>query len=392
MSAAKIPNYRAALTLQGADGNFFVAGKLAPKRRERRWLIVSTHKAHPHLSSNKLGAKLKADPKTVKHWLDIYERTGDVQDQHRSGRKKALTGSAIKQFKQVVAEQEGPVLTSSRTCAQLLQSALGVMVSARTVRRTLGTAGWKHGHGKKVIQISPNQKLKRLKFAQKHLSLRTKFSKWMFTDSKIFQLRRTSAKPGLKVWYSPEARPTVPVVKHSQGLHVYVGVTKYGATKLLFVTGGGGRKSTHINPKTGQPHAGVSAAEYQEQVLPSLIKDGQDIFAQRSRWGSEWVFQQDGAKPHTAKTTKAMLDVELGGRVVNDWPPSSPDLSWVENIWSWAERQLHTHHPNLQSLAELEAALVQVFDTVPKEMLKNYVRGMPERLRRCVALGGDLID
>ena len=303
-----------------------------------------------------------------------------------------LTEHVLEDFQQVVAEQAAPVLTSSRACAELMQSSLGVQVSDRAMRRHLRAAGWNHGHGRKVIALSADSRLKRLNFARKHLSLKTSFSSWMFSDSKIFQLHRTSAKLGLKTWYAPKKRPIVPVFKHSPGLHAYVGVTKFGATKLFFVTGGGGRKSTYINPKTGLPYDGVCAAEYQEQVLPGLIQDGQRIFARASRWGSEWLFQQDGAKAHTAKTTKAVLNGQLPGRVVHDWPPNSPDLSWVENIWSWAERQLHIDHPNLQSLAELEAALVQVFSKIPKQMLANHVRGMPNRLQRCVELEGDVID
>ena len=219
MTVAKFAAFKAAQPQEGVDCNKLVAGKLESKRAEKRWLIVSTHKANPELTEHEVAARVKADPKTVKLWLEVYKRTGGVQDQPRSGRKQILTGAVLEQFKQVVAGQQAPLLTSARTCAQLLQSELGVQASERTVRRTLSAANWKHGHGKKAIQLTPIQKQKRLAFAQKHLSRKTSFSSWMFTDSKLFQLHRTSAKPRLKVWYPSGDRPTLPIVKKSRGLH-----------------------------------------------------------------------------------------------------------------------------------------------------------------------------
>ena len=44
------------------------------------------------------------------------------------------------------------------------------------------------------------------------------------------------------------------------------------------------------------------------------------------------VFQQDNAPPHTSKITKAFF-VEKKVEVL-PWPPFSPDLNPIENLWS----------------------------------------------------------
>ena len=49
----------------------------------------------------------------------------------------------------------------------------------------------------------------------------------------------------------------------------------------------------------------------------------------------EGLFQQDGARAHTSKATIAWLDADIKYYIPpEDWPPNSPDLSPIENVWS----------------------------------------------------------
>lgn len=354
---------------------------------EKRWHIVSTHKAQPDLSYRTIGAKVGVDHKTVQHWLQVYERTHNVNDEHRSGRKPVLPADALLKVNNSVTKQQGSQVFSANKLTKLLESEAGIKVSPSTVRRQLKGSGWRYGCAKKVLMLKPAHKQSRLLFCRKHLNIPTSFSPWMFTDSKLFLLHKTSGKAGVRIWYPKGGRPSVGVVKQSQGVHVYLGVTKYGATKLVFVTGGGSQRSVHINPKTGQPYSGVSAIEYQEHVLPVLIREGNRLF-QPSRWASEWIFQQDNARAHTASSTKAVLEELLPNRFVQDWPPMSPDLSWIENIWSWAQGRLNKLYVDIQTIDELKAALVEVLGNIPSKMLRKHVRHMPSRLEKVVKQNG----
>ncbi len=46
---------------------------------------------------------------------------------------------------------------------------------------------------------------------------------------------------------------------------------------------------------------------------------------------ADFIFQQDLAPAHTAKSTKSWLNDHGVG--VLDWPANSPDLNPIENIW-----------------------------------------------------------
>ena len=339
-------------------------------------------------SDRAIAKHVGCDNHQVKRWWATFLADGDVQDEHRSGRTPIIPAAALDEAESIVLQSGDNKLFSSARVAEVLKSSCGVTASARTVSRNLRSRGWRYGHGKRVLMLKPLHKQRRLHFAKHHLGKKTSFASYMITDSKLFLLHKTASKPGLQVWYPPGQRPNFPVPANSIAVHTYTGATKFGLTPPIFVTGGGSQKSVHTNPKTGQPYSGVSAIEYQQDVLPKLLQAGNRIFANSGRWASEWKFQQDNARPHAAKSTKAVLNNLMPGRVEQNWPAMSPDLSWIENIWAWADRKLRTDHSNIQSIDELKAALTDIFASVPKSMLRNHVSGMRGRLQKIVERHG----
>lgn len=208
----------------------------------------------------------------------------------------------------------------------------------------------------------------------------------MVTDSKYFLLQPLKVGRGPRYWYQRGNRPMQPGVAHSKGVHVYLGVTAYGVTRPIFVAGGG-TPSTYFDAK-GKRFVGCCSQEYIERVLPVFIEDGNALFKGSECWRSRWVFQQDGASIHKSKDTLEFLDSQLPGRVMSDWPACSPDLSWIENMWSYSERRLRATSPTFSSIEELQSELTKVFSSIPKHILKNHVEGMKGRLQKCIALKG----
>ena len=93
----------------------------------------------------------------------------------------------------------------------------------------------------------------------------------------------------------------------------------------------------------------------------------------------QFIFQQDGAPAHTAKSIKEyFLQKKIN---VIPWCPRSPDLNPIENIWSWIDNQLTYHQ--IQSTEHLKQLLNEYWLKVPREMCMKLVESMQKRVYLC---------
>ena len=350
--------------------------------------MVSTWESSQPISISKLAKQIQEPLSYCQRWLKRHEETGSVEDAPKQGRKRKLEAKML-----AAAQQLGEQVTigTSRRVATKLEADFGVQVSPRTVRRNFSEAGMVWESPTQRPLLTKLHKATRLQWAQKHLRCKTSFAGWMFTDSKIFLITRTKGKNAVKCWHPRGKEPVLAVGKTSVGIHVYMGVTKYGCTQPIVVTGAGGKKSEYLDPKTGKSRPGVCAEEYVDKVIPQLIAEGNALFSCDQRWASKWVFQQDGAPVHTAKLSKQKLAACMPNRVAWDWPAGSPDLSWIEKVWGWLEERLQPSAATISSVFELEERINQELASMSPQTFMIYVKGMKHRLEAVLAANGDSI-
>ncbi len=58
---------------------------------------------------------------------------------------------------------------------------------------------------------------------------------------------------------------------------------------------------------------------------------------------ADFIFQQDLAPAHTAKSTKSWFNDHGVG--VLDWPANSPDLNPIENLWDIVKGKMRNKRP-----------------------------------------------
>jgi len=69
------------------------------------------------------------------------------------------------------------------------------------------------------------------------------------------------------------------------------------------------------------------------------------------------VITKDGARAHTSKATIAWMDANIKHYIPSeDWPPNSPDLTPIENVWSIMTTAVYAD-PEPQSLQALKHRL-----------------------------------
>lgn len=77
-------------------------------------------------------------------------------------------------------------------------------------------------------------------------------------------------------------------------------------------------------------------------------------------------------------------DVEL----IADWPPNSPDLNPIENLWGMLEADVIAI--KCESFEEFQKAVVHACSSVPKSKLAKIVNSMPKRIEEVLEKEGDM--
>eukprot|EP00742_Colponemidia_sp_Colp-10_P013372 GILJ01015103.1.p1 GENE.GILJ01015103.1~~GILJ01015103.1.p1 ORF type:complete len:345 (+),score=17.85 GILJ01015103.1:573-1607(+) len=90
------------------------------------------------------------------------------------------------------------------------------------------------------------------------------------------------------------------------------------------------------------------------------------------------IFMQDGARCHSANHTLDYLD-RKGVTVLEDWPPYSPDLNPIENLWYLLDQRLSELVP--RTLDELKLATVEAWNAIPIAHINALVRSFQGRLK-----------
>jgi transposase len=316
----------------------------------------------------------------AQRWLSRKKTESPVTDKVRSGRPSKLSVTHISFIKGLVSSENG---VGSAEIANRLEAEHGVKVCAGTVRNVLKREGFQHSLPKQVVSLSPSQRSRRVQWCvTQRNTQKLAFSKVLFTDSKIFTVHPTTSTARTATWHHVGRRPSVAPGRYSKGVHAYMGVSLHGMTRIIYVTGGGSQSSPYKDPKSNQFYKGVCAKEYQDVVVPILLEDGDELF-KGTRWADSWLFQQDNARPHVDAGTKAYLEGRMRDRVLT-WPAASPDLSWIENVWAWMEREVRKRQNQISTAAQLRAVLEEVRQSIPRSHLVNYVKSMRGRLKRCI--------
>jgi len=318
-------------------------------------------------------------PSTVQRWV-IRRRSGQsLKRKPGSGSVSKLSASHVKQIKAISLQ---PEFRSASRAAKEFSRVSGINISTSTSYRALTSGGDRFWLSKVQPELTDRQKRLRLAFCR--AEAKREWNCVLFTDSKYFQLHSDSKRHG--VYGKQPAILEKP--KFGPSLHVYAGVSRHGITELKVVSGGSTPNSTYFK-KGGIPYKGVSAAEYQAAVLPMFQRAGGQLFTTRLN-KSSWVLQQDGAPSHTAKESRMQAQSTAPGGLLPDWPPNSPDLSLIENVWGIMATEL-SFLPKASNVEDLLKNLNTVKKAISPKVLENMFDGMAARLQKCIDVGGAII-
>ena len=147
---------------------------------------------------------------------------------------------------------------------------------------------------------------------------------------------------------------------------VWSGISASGKTPLLFID-----KNVKINSKV-----------YQKEILKKAVVPWK-------RNHLNFIFQQDWAPAHRAKTTIQFLETKIGSFLTKDlWPTNSPDLNPLDfSVWSFMEEQLRSR--NIKNLVTLRRELTKIWNNLDDNYLRRTIDSIKKRINACIKADGD---
>jgi len=136
---------------------------------------------------------------------------------------------------------------------------------------------------------------------------------------------------------------------------VWAGIYHDGKTELVTVPGN------------------LNAQRYCDEILEPVALS----FMQQHNVG---IFQQDNARPHTARHTRGFL--RRNNMQLLPWPARSPDLSPIEHLWDHLGRRVRENH-DVDNVRDLERALRVEWARIPLRVIRKLICSMR---RRCLAV------
>lgn len=331
--------------------------------------------------------------KTVRLWVNRKLSTGSLQVKPGQGRKRQFSAAAAHKATELLLS--GGYRGAKEVAAELHRLGLSEgdkPMSRTTVTRHAKAAAAATGRPMRAVRTRPSKRLtdntmaKRLAFSNTHKT--TNWANVMFTDRKKFQFRYVGTPVQRVAWVVKGQRREAKQPNHALCINMYAGITKYGVTKPHFVVGTSKLVTEFLNQK-GKEAKNITSQQYKEVVAQTLLPEGKRIFSAQGI--STWVLQQDNDPTHPKAGPQALKEWQQANpgssvSLLANWPPSSPDLSPIENVWSYVQQEVDA--VGCKTWEEFQECVLSTFKAVPQSMLSNLYASMRDRLTKCIELQG----
>ena len=157
--------------------------------------------------------------------------------------------------------------------------------------------------------------------------------------------------------------------KFEQSIMIAGGISKYGLSSIIFCSG----TQNNFSYK---------------QFLLFMKKDIEKI-KKDNNLKEPFYFQQDNAACHVSQESKLALDILFGKEII-DWPPNSPDLSPIENVWAILKDKLSKR--NIKNLDELRENIIDIWSKFPVSLCEKLCSQFNDKIKYVQEMKGKRIN
>jgi transposase len=111
-----------------------------------------------------------------------------------------------------------------------------------------------------------------------------------------------------------------------------------------------------------------------------------ELEAARTEYGAEMVLMQDNAPCHKAAIVTEFLRQNQVSTL--PWPPQSPDLNPIENLWAIIKARHQRDFPIPKNKNELIDQIFDIWDNLESELAESLANSFVSRLLKCLERDG----
>jgi transposase len=321
---------------------------------EQRWAVIALHK--DKRTTRYIAKRVGMSRETVRKIIQRWRATGSPGSGTRTGRPKITTSEEDSEI--VQTSNDNPRLTPRR-----IKSELELTCSPRTIDRRLIDAGLPGRVARHKREHSPTVFRRRKSCAEGYKTL--DWTRVMCADEKYFYCHGYVHQQFVRrpVGQAFNPRYTVHKEAHPEYVVVWACISAHGQGDLVFLDG----------PLDGDTYA-VLMRDYL-----SLAADAAFTFG-----SGPWYFLHDNPNVHRGAATYSALH-NIGATVI-EFPPYSPDLNVIENMWAYLARKVDEHRS--ENKEQLKRWIQYEWDNIDKSYFETLFASYPKRCQAVIDADG----
>ena len=325
------------------------------------WSYGEIHKKFPDLPLSTI--KMTCLRSRIRHKEESLKRSGRPSKLDDNDRQKIL---------QKIHEQP-------RVLYEDLLAEVDHKVKKRSIARLLGVENLKKWRVMKRPYLTPEHAMARLRWAEHYQY----FTKEDF--DRVFWSDECTIERGFGL--RPEYSFIRPSEQAAAGKVIPTPHRGFQVKQMFWAAFAGSLRRSGLIALYGDPNSprgGVNRfviLDLYERVLPTLLIDPSSIF------------MQDNASTHTALIVRDYI--QSLGREIMIWPPNSPDLNPIENLWTLLKQKIYKIRPDLLHMPNNETTLNILMDTAKEawqdidlSVLEHLSESMPRRVQAIIDSAG----